>query len=298
MMAKRIARRRDDAMSAGTAQRGSTPLRPTTDTDSKEAHVDLSSARLAALNSATKYPSIETFHVLGERGALTEQVGPFWGAEPKERVFLTEKVDGTNGRIILLPGGDYFIGSREELLYAEGDRVENPALSIVEVLKPLAEELIGLMDQNDDLAHVVYLEVYGGKVGAQAKQYSGLGGKSARMFDVAAVDLEWLDESRERISTWRENGGQDFYDEKRLNAFSQAAGLPRVPLLGSTFADLLPTSVEGMSSFLRDYLPNTRVALDAEAGNKAEGIVFRTENRNRIAKARFQDYERTLKRRK
>lgn len=45
------------------------------------------------------------------------------------------------------------------------------------------------------------------------------------------------------------------------------------------------------------HLPTTRVALDDEAGGLPEGIVVRTATRSVIAKARFQDYERTLKRR-
>ena len=67
-----------------------------------------------ALNSATKYPPIEMYHVLDERGTLTEDLTFGFAGD----VVFTEKVDGTNARIILLPGGDYIIGSREHLLYA------------------------------------------------------------------------------------------------------------------------------------------------------------------------------------
>ena len=84
------------------------------------AHSQIESAEgrkmdLDCLNSATKYPSILTYHGLGERGRLTEEVATF-----PDMAILTEKVDGTNGRIILPPGDDYFIGSREELLYDSG----------------------------------------------------------------------------------------------------------------------------------------------------------------------------------
>lgn len=56
-------------------------------------------------------------------------------------VTLTEKVDGTNSRIIVLPDGSYLIGSREELLYARGDLIGNPALGIVDALRDVAENL-------------------------------------------------------------------------------------------------------------------------------------------------------------
>jgi hypothetical protein len=49
--------------------------------------------------------------------------------------------------------------------------------------------------------------------------------------------------------------------------------------------------------FVAEHLPGTRVALDGGAGGRAEGVVLRTADRSVIAKARFQDYRRTLKRR-
>ena len=56
---------------------------------------------LAKLNSATKYPSILTYHELGDRGRLKETVQvPF--VEGQE-IFVTEKIDGANGRIVVLP---------------------------------------------------------------------------------------------------------------------------------------------------------------------------------------------------
>jgi hypothetical protein len=38
--------------------------------------------------------------------------------------------------------------------------------------------------------------------------------------------------------------------------------------------------------------------LDDAAGGKSEGIVLRSPDRSTIAKARFEDYERTMKKRK
>ncbi|MCU1617221.1 MAG: hypothetical protein JWO98_4761, partial [Frankiales bacterium] len=63
-------------------------------------HLDsLRPVDLAALNSATKYPSIPTYHELDPKnGGLLEIPTAFEGD-----VVLTEKVDGTNGRIVLLP---------------------------------------------------------------------------------------------------------------------------------------------------------------------------------------------------
>ncbi|MER5479627.1 RNA ligase family protein [Streptomyces sp. NPDC002734] len=246
---------------------------------------------LAALNSATKYPSIPTYHRLDPRnGGLLEEPTRFIGD-----VLLTEKVDGTNGRIVLLPDGDYVIGSREELLHAKGDRVHNPALGIVDELKPLADRLRA--DDAQGRVTVFYLEVYGRKIGGAAKQYTGGSGVGHRLFDVAFLRPEDLDRSLEQISSWRDGGGQDFGDEPALRRIAASADIPLVPRLATVPGELLPAAVDDMATLLAERLPATRVALDDGAGGSPEGIVLRTPDRSVIAKARFQDYARTLKRR-
>lgn len=248
--------------------------------------------RFDALNSATKYPSIETYHVLGERGRLTEKIGPF--ADVTEgMIIFTEKIDGTNGRIVLLPDGDYFIGSREELWYAKGDRVENPKLGIVNTLKPLAEKL-----SNKEFVvgiTTLYLEVYGGgREMPAAREYTSNGSFGYRLFDVSYSSSEVLSWEAQRIASWRENGGQQWLDEDGLQTISYDRGISLTPRVGTMRAENLPKSVEGMHQCLKNCLPRTWVALDENSGGRSEGIVLRTENRSRIAKARFQNYERTL----
>jgi len=74
-------------------------------------------ADLRKLNSLTRYPSIPTDHVMGEKGRLTDELSEDFSGEP---VYATEKVDGTNSRIVFTPDGSYLIGSREEFLHAKG----------------------------------------------------------------------------------------------------------------------------------------------------------------------------------
>ncbi len=248
-------------------------------------------ADLRVINSLTKYPSIPTYHALDARnGGLLDDTVSFTG-----QVHLTEKIDGTNGRIISLPDGSYLIGSREELLYARGDLIGNPALGIVDALRPIAERLPPV---EGDTIVVRYLEVYGGKVTAASTQYTRSRAVGARLFDVAVVDdyATALDWPVERISAWREEGGQRFLEEAQLRATAAADGLELVPRLDVRDAAELPTDVGKTYEMLREYLPHTRAALDGTPG-RAEGIVLRTSTRSAIAKARFQDYERTLKRR-
>ncbi|MEU9621735.1 RNA ligase family protein [Streptomyces sp. NPDC048155] len=244
---------------------------------------------LAALNTATKYPSIPTYHTLDPKnGGLIEETVAFTGD-----VYLTEKVDGTNGRIVSFPSGDYVIGSREELLYARGDLIGNPALGIADALRPLADRLTPPTSG----IRILYLEVYGGKVTAASREYTGSRAVGYRLFDAADVPLDILEWPRARISSWREDGGQRFLDEDALTLSAKAQDIELVPRLATVGADDLPTGIAEMQALLADHLPATHVALDEGAGGQPEGIVLRNGDRSAIAKARFQDYRRTLKRR-
>ena len=243
--------------------------------------------RFPFVDSATKYPSIDTYHVLGERGRLTNEVTKFSGP-----VYLTEKVDGTNARIVIDRDGDYVIGEREGLLCARGDRVVNPSLGIVEALRDFAD-LSDLAPSNGDL-RVYFLEVYGGKIGQSHKQYTGGGNFGFRLFDVAHIPSDVLSWPREQIASWRDSGGQSFATEDEFLAIAAKANIPTVPRLAVTEAGNLPVSISETYDWLGSYLPKTNVALDDGAKGRPEGIVLRSFDRSVIRKARFADYERTL----
>lgn len=255
---------------------------------------NLRQADLAKLNTLTKYPSIPTYHSLDPtNGGLLDEHIDFSGGI----VVATEKIDGTNARIILLPDGNYLLGSREELLYAKGDLIENPALGIVETLKPVAER----MGDHAGRMIVCYLEVYGGRVTGASRQYTGNATLGYRLFDLLDIDRyePILAMSRGEISALRDSpsGAGTFRSESDLADFSSREQIPLVPRL-QTPGTNIPASIEETYEYLRQTIPATRSALDAAAGMKPEGIVVRTPDRSRIAKIRFQDYERTLKRRK
>src|SRR5262249_36727191 len=128
---------------------------------------DVRQADLNKLNSMTKYPSIPTYHALGDRGALLEAVQvPFAG-----RVLGTEKVDGTNCRLIFCPDGSAPVGSREDLLWERRDLIGNPAMGIVEAVRDAVGRLHGRLCRPDRVA-VYYVEVFGRNVGGAARQYT------------------------------------------------------------------------------------------------------------------------------
>lgn len=261
---------------------------------------------LRKINSATKYPSILTFHELGEKGRLLGDLNVMFGGE---QVIVTEKIDGTNSRIILFGAGDYIIGSREELLHARGDLIHNPALGIVEAVRPIADKLANSLDLQGKIV-VVYGETYGGKTTASKAYGSSIG---FRIFDVTAmpyahpnrgsgnsheIDFAGLmNMELEAISRWRENGGQLFLDEQEIQGHASMAGVgvtPRLqiaPGIGGPPADLI-----GCHAWLKTILPgNTNAPLEGDLKGKPEGVVVRTRDRSKIAKIRFEDYERTLR---
>lgn len=96
---------------------------------------------------------------------------------------------------------------------------------------------------------------------------------------------------------WRDDGGQDFAGETDLATAASKAGLSLTPRLFTVDVADVPAGVEGMHAFLGKELPGMLVALDETGHGAAEGIVLRTTDRSVIAKARLQDYQRTLKRR-
>lgn len=252
--------------------------------------IDLHAVNLRKLNSLTKYPSIPTHHALDPKnGGLLEEPTVYEG-----RIIGTEKVDGTNGRIILLPDGQWLIGSREDLLTARGDIVHNPALGIVDTLRPVAEKAATIGAGGFGEILVFFLEVYGSKQLPAWKHY-GAGQPAHRLFDVASIDGDMLGWEVERIASWRQSGGQEFASERNLWDLAHQIGVDVTPRLFEIDSSDLPADILGMRAFMGAYR-NTLVATSGQPGLN-EGIVLRSADRSVISKARFQDYDRTLKRR-
>ncbi|AFH63735.1 RNA ligase family protein [Paenibacillus caseinilyticus] len=258
---------------------------------------------LNKLNSLTKYPSILTYHSLGDRGRLTEALSESRGFPEAEDVYVYEKVDGENSRILLLRGEegiDYLIGSREELLYAKGDRIGNPYGNIAAFLRPLAEELCAALlsvslPAGDWALTVIYQESYGGKTKA-AKNYTANQTQGSRVFDVFSLNAGELESllslPQEKIAAWREHDQQPFYSEERRMDFVHTLHLAYAPLLARVRGADVPRTLEGTFSFLKPF-GQTQVGLDT--AGRSEGVIARTADRKLIRKIRFEDYERTFR---
>jgi hypothetical protein len=244
---------------------------------------------LSLLNSMTKYPSIPTYHTM-DRGVLGEVAVRFDGP-----IYLTEKIDGTNARIILLPEGTYLLGSREELVYASGDLIGNPQLGIAEHLRPIADAITSY-DAEPGIT-VIYGELYGGKVTAASKQYTSSQAVGFRVFDVATISgykaAELLEYEPRSIALWRDIGGQPFLSARDLEHYARAFDLDLVPQCAT--CAILPASHADTLTWLNKLIPATWAGMDAHG--RPEGIVARSADRRQIAKLRVEDYEKTLRRR-
>lgn len=246
---------------------------------------------LRKLNSATKYPSIATYHDLDpSNGHLIESGNPFAGHDGE--VFVTEKVDGTNARLIKYED-DWFIGSREELLTARGDRIPNTQLGIVDAVLPYADR----EEWAPGEVLVYYFEVYGARKLPAWPKYGDGSTAAVRCFDFARIPAEVLDWPIEKIAAWRDGGGQRYFSARDLTiSVPWPGGFNLVPTLTVFPAAELPATVQGMRDFMGELAPQTRAAIDPAAARPGppEGLVLRTLDRGIIRKARFEDYDRTL----
>lgn len=252
---------------------------------------------MGRLNSATKYPSIPTYHELGNRGGLTETVQvPF---DDADELVITEKINGANVRIILFPDGAYVIGCRKELLYARGDLLYHPEQGIVDGVRELADQFAKTQLHFPDHVLVLYGEVHGGNIGKGAKQYTGHQSVGFRLFDLIRFEKNELADlvfahDREEIARWRKHGGQPFVDVGALEGYASILQVDTVPRLEDV--PPLPGALGATLEWLNAMLPDrrTQAALDDDAGGRAEGVVVRTKDRSKIAKMRFDSYERTM----
>ena len=256
---------------------------------------------LDKLNTVTKYPSIETFHTIGDRGRLKEELRQ--PLPPDDRkLYATEKVDGANCRIVVFPSPDggeptFIIGSREEFLTARGDLIFNRVLGIVEAARPWAEGIVRSTTLRLSTVMVYFVEVYGGEL-PEARRYTGNKASGVRLFDVMAFEPGELAQllhsnSIEQLAAHRDHGGPKFLDFTTVERLAESFQLPLVPHF--ELASRPPQDVRGTYEWLREILPGpTKVALDGTPG-KPEGLVLRTVDRKFICKVRFEDYERTLR---
>lgn len=251
---------------------------------------DVRKTDLNKVNSMTKYPSILTYHAMGDKGVLTDTIQvPFSGT-----VVGSEKVDGSNTRIIACPDGSVIVGSREELLWEKDDLISNPSMGIVDAVKEIV--LNKNWESPEGRFMVWFLETFGKNIGSNAKNYTKQNKVGLRLFDIATIEEHVLNMSVETIARWREDGGQEYFHSEYLPEMGENIGVEVVPSLFEMEARLLPITIEKTHEFLLEY--DCRAKLDESGLGVPEGIVVRSFDRKFIAKMRREDYGRTMRKRK
>lgn len=261
---------------------------------------------LQRINTFTKYPSILTYHDLGDKGTLVNSLVEGKDFSNKDHVYITEKINGTNSRVVAITDSygvvrDYIIGSREDLLYAFQDRIINTTLGIVNTVNPFADRLVNCAEKRlePDSIYCIYGETFGGAING-GKQYTSKRTYGFRLFDFwtmplnSAVDV--LSLKIDAISSWREHGGQPYKPVHALLDFCNGF-CDHVPYLKQCSGDEIPTDMPQVYEWLSQFA-QTKAVLDEDyqGDGRAEGVVVRTENRDLIRKLRFEEYEKTKKR--
>src|ERR1019366_1486976 len=151
------------------------------------------------------------------------------------RIIGTEKVDGTNARLIFCPGQSVLVGSREDLLWERRDLIGNQAMGIVEAVKETVQRLVEALSRPGQIA-VYFVEVYGRSIGGGAKNYTKVGKIGFRLFDVVLIDDfdEMFGWPADRIAHWRDNGGQKYVNADEIVKIAGEIGFQPVPALFDT----------------------------------------------------------------
>ena len=242
------------------------------------------------INTLTKYPSILTLHKFGEKGRLTNTLTTNIEGE---QMYASEKIDGTNVRIICL-GDEFLVGSRKCILHYSEDFYWDEAMGIVNQFYQLNIPVI-----KPDKLTIVYGELFGGKITAHSKNY-GKEKHGFRVFDIAVIeDLSILEKSIPEISSWRESALDVSVNEtlKYGQGFITLDSLEKFPyeLVPKVEFELKNFEHQTVLDALNKYIPTTQVALSETAKMGTEGVILRNADRTKIVKLRFEDYRRTLR---
>lgn len=254
--------------------------------------------KLKYLNSLTKFPSIFQPWAAVQQGKRPYYIGDVISNQFSQTMFrVTEKVDGTNARLIVT-GDGWFIGAREELLAYSYDVLSWEQNYIVETLRPIAEVVAhGIAEglRNEELGAVVLFgEVFGDGI---QKRYRG----QPRGFRVFAA-RRCPREVSPNPQIWRQtSAGFDFRGtfnaaQEFVNAYGRGL-LTTVPDLGWVPGDTLADPRAALE-WLRQFHSESRVV----PGAQCEGVVLLgdgdytktddgTRQRN-IHKVKFEDFPR------
>lgn len=246
------------------------------------------------LNTMTKYPSILTYHELNKGGVRDALTKPEEMPGDDGLIIISEKVDGTNYRIVTTCD-DWYVGSRDRFTFAYGDR-----LCTDELAKTVFDTAVNLSGEIGTWGNltVVYGEVYGYKI--QKPRYNK-GDDRTREFAIFDIWQMPLDQAREilekpidEIVAWREGNQQPWIRFKWLVNGIDTLGCDGVPPLTTCLFKELPKGAKETQEWLKKF-KQSKACFDGDETHgvygQSEGVVIRTSTRNWIRKLRFEDYQ-------
>jgi hypothetical protein len=257
---------------------------------------------LSKLDTMTKYPSILTYHALGDHKTLLPGFVQDTGFNDDEMYYGTEKVDGTNTRIVLL-NDDFMVGSRDRLLYRKGQDINNLKNVLAktvdwDITHTVAEIAKNLSSKNshDNCLRIAFGETYGNNITQGSRNYVNDKECAFRLFDLVTEDEETvrkiIDYPIDKIAGWRNHDHQHFVDVDELTSFAEANNLNKTPYLFTIKGNEIPKTLNDVLDWLQQF-SKTKAGINAIG--KAEGVVIRSKDRSFIRKLRFEDYEKTLR---
>lgn len=259
------------------------------------------------LDSITKYPSILTYHAMLDAKRLKEEVQVDFSQ--CEHLYATEKADGQNMRVVTVPQFGTFLGTRDELVCMFDplrDPIGEPRHKndpIHEFKKLIVNNHVARTKFHDSVYTVPcltvwYFEMFGGRIGPH-KHYTSNNDIDWRVLDQCQIEdhESLMAKPPEWLSGWRNHGGQKFLNIRDFHDAADSFNLEPI----RNHVHIINGDVSRLATLVGAYYVLQDIAggrsaftMDLDASGVIEGIVLRNFDRTKIAKLRFEDYERSL----
>ena len=232
------------------------------------------------LNALTQYPSILSFHKLNDEGkAINELASADYQPTPprpeKMNVIIQEIIDGEIIRIIVLDN-DYFIGNKNEIIHAKGDRIVLDSM-IIPVYKSLSNFFQANLSSNERMM-ILYGVLYGKGIKGHDRYIQNddsdeelikcllVDGFTIKIQDVIGL---FKDNSVSFIENWVNTLHQPFWALSTLNKFCNACNVNQLSNLGEvTTLNKIPQDINEMKQWIKLYKTSSLTLTNTKTDKK------------------------------
>lgn len=234
------------------------------------------------LNALTKYPKILSYFDANNQ-LSTANYQPIPPHPEKMNITIKELIDGEIIRIIVLDN-DYFVGDSNEIIHARGDRIIiNP------LVVPMYRSLMGFFNanmSNRERLMVLYGVVFGGQVAGNERYVVNNANAKCLLVDGFTMKVQDVvgiirDNNLDVITDWVNTLHQPFWTTTTLDKFCTTCKLEKLPVLAETTLDKIPTEIEEMKKWAKQYEQSGLfVESDEKKEISLEDIINDTEKRD------------------